>query len=86
MAKRLPPAPIRAEIGDFVWKDWLSQIGTSFNSIGGYLIRSATDPTAADIPNDGWALYKNTTTGVISIWVNDNGSITRLYAFALAAP
>ncbi len=86
MAKRLPPAPISANIGDFIWKAWFDQIGSSFNSIGGYLIRSPTDPIAADIPVDGWALYKNTSTGVISIWVNDNGTITRLYAFALAAP
>lgn len=34
----------------------------------------ASDPVAADIPSGFGALYKNTTSGVVKLWVNDGGT------------
>lgn len=33
----------------------------------------ASDPVAADIAAGQWALYKNTTSGNLSLWANDGG-------------
>jgi len=33
-----------------------------------------TDPVAADIPSGFAAMYKNTTTNVVKLWVNDGGT------------
>lgn len=35
----------------------------------------AGNPTTAEVPRNQWAIYKNTTTGVVSIWVNDEGTM-----------
>ena len=34
----------------------------------------ATDPTGSDIPSGFAAVYKNTTSGVVKLWVNDGGT------------
>lgn len=34
----------------------------------------ATDPVAADIPASRAAIYKNTTSGLVKLWVNDGGT------------
>ena len=34
----------------------------------------ATDPIASDIPSGYAAVYKNTTSGVVKLWVNDGGT------------
>lgn len=34
----------------------------------------STDPIAADIPSGSAAVYKNTTSGVVKLWVNDGGT------------
>ncbi len=33
------------------------------------------NPTTTDITASNWALYKNTTSGVVSLWVNDAGTM-----------
>lgn len=33
------------------------------------------NPVAADIPASQWAIYKNTTTSAVSLWVNDGGTL-----------
>ena len=35
----------------------------------------AGDPVAADIPAGKWAIYKNTTTSAVKLWVNDGGTL-----------
>lgn len=85
MAVRLPPPPTKSDSGSFEWMVWFNDLNRIINSTGGTLYRKATDPTTADIPQDGWGLWKNTTNGQISLWVNDGGTITRIFAFALAS-
>ena len=83
--KPLTIPPNRGDPGDFVWIEWFKDLVKHINDNGLLtLARKATDPGAADITLDGFAIYKNTTTGIISLWVNDAGTVTRLYAFALA--
>jgi hypothetical protein len=53
-------------------------VKNTFTSIAG-------NPTATDIPAGQWAVYKNTTTGAIAIWVNDGGTLSRVVATAAAA-
>ena len=38
-------------------------------------ISQTTDPTTTDIPANEWALYKNTTSGVLKLWANDGGTL-----------
>lgn len=38
-------------------------------------ISAAADPTAANIASGQWALYKNTTSGLVKLWVNDGGTL-----------
>jgi hypothetical protein len=35
----------------------------------------AGDPTTTDITASNWALYKNTTSGLVKLWVNDGGTM-----------
>lgn len=32
-------------------------------------------PVAADIPASQWAIYKNTSSGAVQLWVNDGGTL-----------
>lgn len=36
---------------------------------------SASDPTTANITASNWAIYKNTTSGLVKLWVNDAGTM-----------
>lgn len=36
---------------------------------------SASDPTTGNIPASNWAIYKNTTSGLVKLWVNDGGTL-----------
>jgi len=38
-------------------------------------ISQAADPVAADIASGQWALYKNTTSGLVKLWANDGGTL-----------
>lgn len=35
----------------------------------------ASDPTTSDLAASKWAIYKNTTSGVTKLWVNDGGTM-----------
>ena len=36
---------------------------------------SASDPTTGNIAAGNWALYKNTTSGLLKLWANDGGTM-----------
>lgn len=44
-------------------------------SVSLFLQSQATDPTTGDIPTSNWAIYKNTTSGLVKLWVNDAGTM-----------
>lgn len=37
------------------------------------VISLSSDPTTSDIAAGSWALYKNTTSGLVQLWTNDAG-------------
>lgn len=37
--------------------------------------QAAADPTTAEVPLNQWVIYKNTTSGTVKLWVNDNGTL-----------
>lgn len=39
------------------------------------IISLAGDPTTANIAASQWAIYKNTSSGVVKLWVNDAGTM-----------
>lgn len=38
-------------------------------------ISAAADPTTSDIAAGEWAMYKNTTSGLLKLWANDGGTM-----------
>lgn len=49
---------------------------TTLNTDGRLSLKSkATDPTTTDIPASQWAIYKNTGTSAVKLWVNDGGTL-----------
>jgi len=47
----------------------------SFNSFRGVWYSLTTDPTTTDLGSNTWAIYKNTTSGTVKLWVNDGGTM-----------
>ncbi len=91
MGTKLPPSPVGVPPGHSFWNDWYEKLRTLVNAfdaiveiinnsalaaIGSLILYSdAVDPTSLEI-DDGYAkLYKNTTTDVIKLWVNDGGTM-----------
>jgi hypothetical protein len=77
MNKHLPKPPIIEDFtpetkGSYSWKTWLYQLWQTF--IGQVQVNQlAADPTTAEILVNTWAVYKNTTSGVVKLWCNDAG-------------
>lgn len=76
--RRLGTAP---RLSDFanqlaVLNDWFKTI-TERNNV----YYEPGDPTATSLPKGQWVVYKNTTTGEIRIWVNDDGVVKKSAAF-----
>lgn len=57
------------------------ELGSWFNNLFKVLkpiytvTQKTTDPTTTDISKGMWGIYKNTTSGVLKLWVNDNGTM-----------
>ena len=47
---------------------------TEQSRVAGFLSK-AGDPTTGDIAASQWAIYKNTSTGAVKLWVNDAGTM-----------
>lgn len=75
--RRLSTAP---KLFDFIRQipsvnTWLSTVSDRLN-----LYQGAVDPTLAEVPNNQWVVYKNTTSGEVRLWVNDNGTLKKSVA------
>lgn len=72
----LIPPPLRSILKDdpFVWNQWFMAI---YNKVtqSGTVLQQTSDPVVADIAVNEWQIIKNTTTGVVKLWVNDNGTL-----------
>lgn len=71
--KRLSPSPT---LSDFVKQvpgivdSWLHQVTLRFG-----VIRQPTTPGTQEIPNNQWGIFKNTTTGDLTLSLNDDGIV-----------
>lgn len=62
-----------------VWIDWFNKLS---KLVARNTIHSGTaDPTTSEVPTSGWIVYKNTTSGEVRVWVNDNGTMKKSAAF-----
>jgi hypothetical protein len=39
------------------------------------ILSKAGDPTTSDVPSSKFAVYKNTSTGLVKLWANDGGTM-----------
>lgn len=39
------------------------------------VLSKSSDPTTSDIGSSQWAIYKNTTSGLVKLWANDGGTM-----------
>lgn len=72
----LIPPPLRSILKDdpYVWNQWFMSVHDKLSKQGAVLQQSA-DPAVQDIDTNQWQIIKNTTTGVVKLWVNDNGTL-----------
>lgn len=56
--------------------DWFSQVTDRLNVYSG-----ASDPTAAEVPENQWIVYYNTTLSELRIWTNIAGVLKKSAAF-----
>jgi hypothetical protein len=54
---------------------WLDTVTSRLNVYSG-----TANPTAAQVTNGQWIIYKNTTLNEIRIWTNDNGTMKKTAA------
>lgn len=74
--ERIDLAPVTADADSPKWKSWFRGIHGRMNMYSG-----TADPVATEVPKNQWVLYKNTTSGEIRWWVNDNGTMKKSAAF-----
>lgn len=55
---------------------WFNQVTTRWN-----LQQKSAVPVVAEIPNNQWAIWKNTATGNVILYVNDNGTLKSIVAY-----
>jgi hypothetical protein len=75
MANRIGVAPKNSDILKEVPSNdlWFKTVESRLNIYSG-----SSDPTASDVPDGQWLLWRNTTTGAISLWSNYNGTVTSI--------
>ena len=53
---------------------WYSQIRDYINTTT-HLMSKSGNPSTGDIPSGRFAVYKNTSTNTVKLWVNDGGTL-----------
>lgn len=76
--RRLGQAPKAASLtkATHVVDDWLTTVGGRLNVYSG-----ANDPAVAEVPENQWIIYRNTTSGEVRIWTNIAGALLKSAAF-----
>lgn len=67
----IPPPPREGPNDDVAWQQFFAMLREYINAPRFYT--STVDPGVAGVPNGTWAVWKNTTSGVVKLWVNDGG-------------
>ena len=71
MPNLVPPVPMGVPWEDSITFQWLEEVRNLVNNP--VFFAQPTDPGATGVPNGRYGVWKNTTTGVIKLWVNDGG-------------
>lgn len=76
--RRIGIAPKSQDFGNKVpaVNDWAAIATERFNVYSG-----AADPTVAEVPENQWVVYRNTTSGDVRIWTNIAGVLKKSAAF-----
>jgi len=69
MPTPVPPVPFQMDFESDVWKQFFEVIRKQINQPVFYA--QSTDPGTTGVPSGTWSVWKNTTSGVVKLWVND---------------
>lgn len=58
--------------GDFLTNDWFALVGERLNVYSGI-----SDPSVAEVPENQWVLYRNTTSDEVRVWANIRGVLQK---------
>ncbi len=73
MPTLVPPVPNGSDFSSDPVQQFLQVIRDLVNNP--LFFASTADPGTANVPSGSWAVWKNTTSGVVKLWVNDNGTM-----------
>lgn len=71
MPTPVQPVPNGADFSDPVWQQFFEQVRKMINAPVFY--SQTTDPGTTGVPSGTWSVWKNTTSGVTKLWLNDGG-------------
>lgn len=71
MPNLVSPVPTGADFNDPVWQQFFEIIRKQINNPN--FFSQTTDPGTAGVPNGTWSVWKNTTSGLTKLWLNDGG-------------
>ena len=71
MPNLVPPVPLTADFEDAAWYQFFEILRNQVNRPVFYA--QTTDPGTTGVPSGTWSIWKNTTSGVVKLWVNDGG-------------
>lgn len=67
----VPPPPREGDNDEVAWQQFFTLLRQYINSPIFYA--AIADPGTTGVPNGTWAVWKNTTSGIVKLWVNDGG-------------
>lgn len=71
MPNFIPPVPQGSDLDSVEFSMFLEYVRNQVNHPVMYA--GTTDPGVGGVPNGTWAVWKNTTSGIVKVWANDGG-------------
>lgn len=71
MPSLIPPVPTNADFADPVWQQFFELVRKQINAP--VFFAQATDPGTTGVQSGTWSIWKNTTSGIVKLWLNDGG-------------
>lgn len=73
MPQIVPPAPTFSDLDSPEFGQFFELVRKQCNTPVFYA--QATDPGVTGVPSGTWSIWKNTTSGQVKVWANDNGTL-----------
>lgn len=73
MPQIIPPPPFGEEFETVPWQQFFEILRKQINTPVFY--SQSTDPGVAGVPTGTWSVWKNTSSGLVKVWANDNGTL-----------